>query len=443
MVKTKPKPSRKNIIRRRVLGRQQAIFRPLPPPTLPPVASVTSRTITTYFPIYCNLFKNRPGIRKRLTGLITAPPIHYVEMTHNPDANPLLGQRLLTFDGRETVYSCYGNVTRGNLSGGDFLCYMINVINYIPPSERPGVNHFLAAVKYDRRLYFFNSWGSGRSNRYVSLDKKIADILFTHIQIKYPLYPFIRPNRYGTQLPIIYYTGPALQTSTGPTGLDVPIRLRVRGRTVVAPSGFCGLVSLDFIVLMRLLDHNNIRINQEHQRAFNTYISQLGSIGLVAGGTTTSQPNVPPPLGLPLGGTTTSQPPLGLPLGRIEQGVRAAMGENYERGNVPNQAQLARAARGSFGSTVAGIPNLRNRRKYILFNNRTNPVNFNTKNELIQRLTKMKGQKINLLNYSIGNPNSETITMHKIKNGGQSSTGVKRFIIPFKSVYNNVNNHTL
>jgi hypothetical protein len=181
---------------------------------------------------------------------------------------------------------------------------------------------------------------------------------------------------------------------------------------------------------MRLIDHNNIRINQEHQRAFNTYISQLGSIGLVAGGTTTSQPNAP-------------LPPPGLPVGRIEQGTLAAMGENYARGNVPNQAQLARAARGSFGSTVAGIPNLRNRRKYILFNNRTNPVNFNTKNELIQRLTEMKGQNINLLNYSIGNPNSETITMHKIKNGGRSSTGVKRFIIPFKSVYNNVNNHTL
>lgn len=424
--KTKPKPSRKNIIRSRVLGRQQAIFRPLPPPPLPPVASSTSRTIDTYFPIYCNLFKNRPGIRKRLTGLITAPPIHYVEMTHNPDANPLLGQRLLTFDGRqETVYSCYGNGTRGNLPGGDFLCYIILIINYIP-----GVNHFLAAVKYDRRLYFFNSWGGGRSNRIVSLDKKIADILFTHIQIKYPLYPFIRPNRYGTQLPIIYYTGPGLQTATGPTGLDIPIRLRVRGQTVVAPSGFCGLVSLDFIVLMRLLDHNNIRINQEHQRAFNTYISQLGSIGLVAGGTTTSEPNAPPASG-------------GRPVGRIEQGARAAMGENYARGNVSELAQRVRAERESVGSRVAGIPNLRNRRKYILFNNRTQPVSFNTKNELIQRLTNMKGREINLLNYSIGNPNSETITMHKIKNGGQSSTGVKRFIIPFKNVYNNVNNHTL
>jgi len=288
---------------------------------------------------------------------------------------------------------------------------MINVIKYIPSS-----NHFVAAVKYNRILYFFNSWGEGRSKKFVDLDNKIINKLKNYIDEKYP-------NPKNTIQRVIQYNGKALQTESGNSGINVSVMVSIKGINIVVPGGFCGLVSLDFIVLMRLLDFYSMEL--VNNNAFNRYISQLGNLGMVAGGRLTSQP---------------ASQQHGRPVARLNQGVQAKMGEAYRVGTPGNVIlQL-----GNYSRTT--IPERRG--KYILFFEPKNQSGgagynrvtnyFNTKNDLVNYLTNMKKNK-NLSNYSIGqskNPNNRK----QITNAGGPSTGPSMYKIPFQNLFINVNN---
>jgi hypothetical protein len=370
---------------------------PIPPI---PISTMSTRTIQTYFPIFCSLFKSWRNV---YPAPIHPPPIHYVNISHAGFNNEIMKNNNsdLTFDKKiiEHLYSCNN---RPDLSSGDFLCYMINVIKYIPSS-----NHFVAAVKYNRILYFFNSWGEGRSNKFVELDNKIINKLKNYIDEKYP-----NPN--NTIQRVIQYNGKALQTETvsGNSGINVSVMVkgRKKSKKILVPGGFCGLVSLDFIVLMWLLNFYSMEL--VNNDAFNRYISQLGNLGMVAGGRSTSRP---------------ASQKYGKPVARLEQAVKSQMGEPYisaKPGNVILQPGNYTERRG----------------KYILvFEPDRRAEYFNTKYDLVNYLTNMKNQGVNLLNYSIGKLKNP-LNRKQITNAGGPSTGPSMYKIPFKNLFNNVNN---
>lgn len=368
----------------------------------PDIINITTRTLDRYFPIFCNLFQHQSTAPGHLP-LYTAPAIHSVIMVHDPKTGNL------TFDEIETVLSCYN---RPDLPDGDFLCYIINVINYIPSG-----NHFIAAVKYNRKLYFFNSWGNSRSAKYKTLDRKVINHLRRYIDVIYPTFP-IQSS--------VQYNGPALQAACGRTGVNVPVRLNVNGRTVIAAGGFCGLISLDFIVLMRLLQSRGMILTNTN--SFNRYISQLGNIGLVAGGRMRSLPT-----SIPNGSV--------LPIARLNHASRANRGLSYVLGRLGNVT----LAEQNYTFSANGIPSP-NVRKYILFyepinGNGYNRVtgNFSTKVSLVNYLRNYKNRGINLTNFSISKSNSIG-NRKRITNAGGTSTGPRMYTIPFQSLYINVNN---
>ena len=367
-----------------------------------PIVNMSTRTINAYWPIFCNLFRQRTASGH--LSLYTAPVIHYVEMVHNLTTGDV------TFDQTEKVSSCYN---RPELREGDFLCYMINVANYIP-----GINHFVAAVKYNTKLYFFNSWGNARGPKFENLDTKVVNHLVLFINQIYPQFP-IQSS--------IQYSGPALQAVSGVTGLNVPVRLRVNGRSVIAPGGFCGLISLDFIVLMRLLQSRSITLTNGNY-SFNRYVSQLGNIGLVAGGRETSTPSSP----------VTGN---GRPIARLNHAARYARGLSYTIGR-PNNVTLNASNYRALTNNIS-----RNVRRYTLwyeprngangYNRATN--NFSTKVALVNFLAKLKNNRTNLTNYKISRSN-DPANRKRITNAGGSSTGPTRYRIPFENLYINVNN---
>jgi hypothetical protein len=364
-----------------------------------PIVDMTTRTLHRYFPIFCNLFRQRATSGNLY--LYTAPPIHYIEMKETGD---------LTFD-PERILSCYN---RPAFIDGDFLCYMILVFNYTP-----GVAHFVAAVKYNRMLYFFNSWGSARKDRFKILDKRILNRVRNYIDERYP-----NPIQSSIQ-----YNGPALQAATGSSGINVPVPITVNGRRVIAPGGFCGLVSLDFIVLMRLLQSRGLTLT--NTASFNRYVSQLGNIGLVAGGRMTSTPISQP------NGTA-------LPIARLNQAARAGRGLSYQVGR-PSNVTLHPI---NYISTTSHIPSpiVRNVRKYTLWYESRNSANgynrvrnnFKTKNDLVKFLTGYKNRGINLSNYSISKFNNPA-NRKRITIMAGPSTGPVRYRIPFQNLYMNVN----
>ncbi|MDA9846982.1 hypothetical protein N9C10_03550 [Flavobacteriaceae bacterium] len=399
---------KKKTVRKRTNLNRSIQFLPGQNNTPIPIVNMSTRTINAYWPIFCNLFRQRTASGG--LSLFTAPVIHSVVMIHDPVTGNL------TFDETEKVASCYN---RPELPDGDFLCYMINVINYIPD-----VNHFVAAVKYNTKLYFFNSWGSARGPKFKILDTKVVKYLKDYIDVIYPQFP-IRSS--------IQYNGPALQAASGRIGVNVPVRLNVNGKSVIAPSGFCGLVSLDFIVLMRLLQSRGITLTNPN--SFNTYVSQLGSIGLIAGGRETSTP-----ASFLTNGNAR-------PIARLNHAARYSRGLSYQIGR-PGNVTLNPFNYRSLTNNIPSLPD-RNVRKYTLFyeprnqsggagyNRVTN--NFSTKVALVNFLRNYKNIRINLTNYTISKSNN-TANRKRITNAGGSSTGPTTYRIPFQNLYMNVNN---